>query len=81
MSIICERLKISQEFTVPYNPEQNGLAERINRTLCEMVPCMLQDSQMNKKNWAEAFKTAAYVRNTIDHPVYQAKSPYEVARI
>jgi transposase InsO family protein len=32
MSDLCEKLKISQQFTVPYNPEQNCLAERMNRT-------------------------------------------------
>ena len=37
MKALCEKLKISQEYTVPYNPEQNGLAERFNRTLREMV--------------------------------------------
>ncbi len=45
----------------------------MNRTLCEMVRCMLKDSQMAKKYWAEAFKTAAYVRNMIDNPVNQGK--------
>ena len=65
MKDLCERLKVAQEFTVPYNPEQNGLAERFNRTLVEMVRCMLKDSSMDKKYWAEAVKTAAYVRNRL----------------
>jgi transposase InsO family protein len=77
ISNLCEKLKISQEFTMPYNPKQNGLAERMNHTLCEMVSCMLKDSQMDKKYWAEAFKTAAYVRNMINNPVNQEKPTYE----
>ncbi len=75
MSDRCERLKISQEFTVPYHPEQNGLVERFNHILCKMVRFMLKDSQMDKKYWPEAFKTAAYLRNMINNPVNQGKSP------
>jgi hypothetical protein len=63
MSELCEKLKVSQEFMA--NPEQNGMAERLNRALCEMVRCMLKDSNMAKKFWVEAFKAAAYVRNRI----------------
>jgi hypothetical protein len=38
---------------------------------------MLKDSQIDKKYWAEAFMTAAYVRNMIDDLVNQGKSLYE----
>jgi hypothetical protein len=38
---------------------------------------MLKESQMDKKYWAEAFTTAVYVRNMINYPVNQGKSPYE----
>ena len=77
MTAICDKLKIAQEFTVPYNPEQNGLAERFNRTLIEMVRCMLKDSGMDRKYWAEAIKTAAYVRNRLPCDQNQGKSPFE----
>ena len=77
MAAVCAKLKIAQEFTVPYNPEQNGLAERNNRTLIEMVRCMLKDSGMDKKYWAEAIKTAAYVRNCLPCDSNQGKSPME----
>jgi hypothetical protein len=46
MSVLCGELNVSQEFTVPYNPEQNDMAERLNRTLCEMV------RNIAKKYWA-----------------------------
>ena len=38
MKNLCDKLKVAQEFTVAYNPEQNGLAEWFNRTLVEIDP-------------------------------------------
>lgn len=54
---------IRHEYTVPKTPEQNGVAERMNRTLVETVRAMLSDSKLPKKFWAEALSTASYVRN------------------
>ena len=49
--------------TVRYTPEQNGAAERLNRTLMEKVRAMLEDSGLPKSLWAEAVNTANYIRN------------------
>jgi hypothetical protein len=65
MPELCDKQKVSQELMVTYNLKQNGMAERLNRALCEMVRCMLKDSNMENKYWAEALKTATYVRNLI----------------
>ena len=54
---------IRYERTVPKTPEQNGVAERMDRTLVETVRTMLSDSKLPKKFWAEALSTASYVRN------------------
>uniref|UniRef100_A0AAV1UYK5 Polyprotein n=1 Tax=Peronospora matthiolae TaxID=2874970 RepID=A0AAV1UYK5_9STRA len=48
MNNFCKAKFIKQEFTVPYNPEQNGMAERMNRTLVEMTRCMLNESGLDK---------------------------------
>ncbi len=64
----CKKNGIRQEFTIPHNPEQNGMAERANRTLVEMTRCMLQDSGMRKQYWGEAIKTAEYIRNMVSTP-------------
>jgi transposase InsO family protein len=45
---------IRHQTTVPYNPEQNGLAERMNRTLVERAKSMIFDADLHKKYWAEA---------------------------
>ena len=59
MAYFCKSKSIKQEYTVPYNPEQNGMAERMKRTLVEMTRCMLKDSELNKSYWCESMMTAA----------------------
>ena len=59
----CIQYGIQQRFTVPNNPEMNGIAERMNRTLIEMVRAMLKDSGLEKHFWGEALNYATYVRN------------------
>lgn len=54
---------ISRRLTVPYTPEQNGVAERRNRTLVEMARCLMIQSGLAASFWAEAISTANYLRN------------------
>lgn len=56
---------IKQEKSTPYSPQQNGLAERMNRTIVEKVRCMLLDSKLAKHFWAEAVYAAVNVINAI----------------
>jgi hypothetical protein len=68
---------IVHETTVPYSPEQNGAAERLNRTLMERVRAMLQDASLPDELWAEAAVTACYLRNR--SPVAgREKTPWEL---
>ena len=48
---------------MPYSPQQNGAAERENRTLVKAARSMLQAKKLPNKLWAEAVNTAAYVLN------------------
>lgn len=66
---------IRHELTVPKNPEQNGVAERINRTLMEMARSTLYN--MRKDFWAEALSTAAYIRNRCPTSAVADMTPYE----
>ena len=54
---------IDPQTTVPYTPQQNGKAERLNRTLLERVRCMLADSKLPASLWGEAVTTACLLRN------------------
>ena len=54
---------VRHESTVPKNPEQNGVAERMKQTLVEATRAMLINANLPQKFWAEALSTAAYLRN------------------
>ena len=54
---------IKHELTTPHTPRQNGVAERLNRTLIEGVCTMLADSKLPHRFWAEALSTIVYLRN------------------
>lgn len=56
---------IQQQRTAPYTPQQNGVAERKNRTLVEMARCMLIDAGMPHIFWAEAVVAANYTQNRL----------------
>lgn len=53
---------VEHQTTVPYTPQQNGAAERLNRTLMEKVRTMLADADQPPQLWAEAVATANYLR-------------------
>ena len=63
----CGRAGIKREFTVPYNPQQNGVAERKNRTIVSAARAMIHDQGLQMYLWAEACGTAVYVQNKSPH--------------
>jgi len=54
---------IHHQKTAPYTPEQNGVAERANRTIVERARCMLHERSVDLGLWAEAISTATYLKN------------------
>jgi hypothetical protein len=54
---------IQMQHIVPYTPQQNGVAERKNRTLKEMTNCMIQSKGLTLKYWAEAINCPNYIVN------------------
>ncbi|KAL0882308.1 hypothetical protein ABMA27_000825 [Loxostege sticticalis] len=69
---------IIHQTTTPYSPEQNGAAERMNRTLVERAKCMLLNANLPKHYWAEAIHTAAYTINRSPTRSLSFKTPEEM---
>ncbi|GJW69427.1 retrovirus-related pol polyprotein from transposon TNT 1-94 [Tanacetum coccineum] len=69
---------IKREFSVSKTPQQNGVAERKNRTLIEAAKTMLADSLLPTTFWAEAVNTACYVQNRVLVTKPHNKTPYEL---
>jgi transposase InsO family protein len=59
----CKDVGIKRELTTPYNPQQNGVAERKNRTIMEVVKTMIHDQDLPMCLWEEATMAAVYVQN------------------
>lgn len=68
---------IVQQCSVGYAPEQNGVSERLNRTIVEAARSMLSESGLPKSLWGEAVSTAAYVLNRLPRNG-TGRSPQEV---
>lgn len=56
---------IHHELSAPYSSAQNGVAERINRTLMESAHAMMAQAGLSDKYWAEAVVTGTYIRNRV----------------
>ncbi|RVW88887.1 Retrovirus-related Pol polyprotein from transposon TNT 1-94 [Vitis vinifera] len=72
-----EECGIVPQYTMPGSPSMNGVAERRNRTLKDMVRSMISHSTLPEKLWGEALKTAAYILNRVPTKA-AAKTPYEL---
>ena len=67
---------ITHQLTVPKTPEQNGVAERMNRNLVESVRSMLADAKLPHKFWAETLSTATYLRSRSPSTAVKGKTPF-----
>jgi hypothetical protein len=67
----CIEARIKRELTTPYNPQQNGVAERKNGTIIEATKAMIHHQSLPMTLWAEACMTAVSVQN---------RSPYQILK-
>lgn len=58
-------------------PQQNGAAERKNRTLVESARSMLSHAKLPNTFWAEAVATAAYIQNRPPTSALKNETPYQ----
>nr|GEV53016.1 hypothetical protein [Tanacetum cinerariifolium] len=78
MDDFCSQKGIKREFSNARTPQQNGVAERRNRTLIEAARTMLADTKLPVTFWAEAVNTACYVQNKVLVNKSHNKTPYEL---
>ena len=65
------------QHTISYTPQQNGVAERKNRTLKEMTNCMLQSKGIGLRFWEESINYANYIVNHTPTKVLKNITPQE----
>lgn len=75
---ILKNSGIKYQTTISYNPQQNGVAERANRTIVERARSMLIGADLPKKYWAEATSTATYLINRSPSKAIREKTPEEI---
>ena len=69
---------IVHQTTCPYTPQQNGVAERKNRQLLEVVRASLFEAHMSTKYWGEAITAATYLVNQIPSSTLGFQTPLNV---
>ena len=78
---ICEFFEengIKHERSCPYTPEQNGKAERLNRTLMEISRSMLIEAKLHETFWAESIHTAVHLLNMRPSRSIDNKIPFTI---
>ena len=73
----CNEKGIARQFTNPYCPEQNGVAERLNRTIVEGARSILYGAKLPLRFWAEAVSTVVYLRNRSPTSSLKGLTPFE----
>ncbi|KAJ9547882.1 hypothetical protein OSB04_020425 [Centaurea solstitialis] len=68
---------IVSQLTPPYTPQMNGVSERRNRTLLDMVRTMMCHSSLPVSFWGHALETAAHILNRAPTKSVE-KTPYEL---
>nr|CAD1820646.1 unnamed protein product [Ananas comosus var. bracteatus] len=73
----CKENGIKRQLTVRHTPQQNGVAERKNRTIVEMARSMMKGKGLPNQFWAEAVNTTVFILNRSPTKAVQNKTPYE----
>ena len=73
----CDAEGIKWELTTPHNPQQNGVAERKNRSIVGETRVMLYDQSLPLDLWVEACNTVVYLQNRSPHRILGMKTPME----
>ncbi|KAK9121298.1 hypothetical protein Syun_018915 [Stephania yunnanensis] len=73
----CKEHGIKRQLTTAYTPQQNGVAERKNRTIMNMVRAILSEKEVPKSFWADAVQWANHVLNRSPTTIVKDMTPEE----
>lgn len=73
----CKNNGILQQYTTPHTPQQNGVVERMNRTLVECACSILKGKNMSNGFWVEATSIVVYLKNRSPTKILDHKTPFE----
>ena len=78
MESFCIKSSISQEFSTPITPQQNGVVERKNKIIQEMARVMLHNKDVARNLWGETVNTACHTVNMVYFRPGTKKTSYEL---
>jgi transposase InsO family protein len=73
----CVKRGVEHQLTAPYSPQQNGVVERCNQSIIDMVRCLLKTKALPSYFWGEAVATAVHILNRAPMRALDGKMPYE----
>jgi transposase InsO family protein len=74
----CDEKGVKHKFLAKYTPQQNGVVERTNQTLIDMIRSMLSEYNVSDSFWAEAINTTCYASNRLYCHRLLKKTLYEL---
>jgi hypothetical protein len=74
----CDKHRFKREYTIPRNPQQNGVVERHNRSIQQMARSMMNENNIAQTYWVEVIHTAVHILNKAHLRPQCDKTPYEL---
>nr|CCA17754.1 putative polyprotein [Albugo laibachii Nc14]CCA27781.1 putative polyprotein [Albugo laibachii Nc14] len=74
----CQRNGKVHHTTTLFSPQQNGLAEEMNRKLMESARAMMEHKNVENERWAEAMNTIAYIKNSVPNSIRPYTTPMKI---
>ena len=75
---VCDKHGIKREYTIPRNPQQNGVVERQNRPVQQTARSMMNERKISQTYWVEAIHIAVHILKKSHLRPHNEKTSYEI---